>query len=162
MEFVKVTLEDLELIKRLSKIATAIVKEHYDPIIGVEQNAYMLEKYQSEKAIVSQLKEGYNYYLINDGTDVGFLGFYPKENYMYLSKFYLSKDTRGKGYGKKMIEYVREEALKQGLHSIQLNVNKYNSTIEIYEKLGFKIIRSEKNDIGNGFFMDDYVMEYCF
>jgi len=27
----------------------------------------------------------------------------------------------------------------------------------IYEKLGFKILRSEKNDIGQGYYMDDYV-----
>ena len=46
---------------------------------------------------------------------------------------------------------------KEGLDGIELNVNKHNSACRAYDRLGFEIIRSEKNDIGNGFYMDDYV-----
>ena len=45
--------------------------------------------------------------------------------------------------------------------SIQLTVNKNNTnTIKAYEKWGFKTIDSAVTDIGSGFVMDDYIMEY--
>jgi ribosomal protein S18 acetylase RimI-like enzyme len=56
-----------------------------------------------------------------------------------------------------MLDFVIMKAKEEGFASIELNVNKHNSTTLIYEKLGFKIIRSEKNDIGQGYYMDDYV-----
>ena len=76
---------------------------------------------------------------------------------MYLSKLYLYKDERGKGYSRQMLDFVIRNARNIGLTSIELNVNRNNSAIYAYEKLGFKVIRAEKNDIGAGFFMDDYV-----
>jgi hypothetical protein len=30
----------------------------------------------------------------------------------------------------------------------------------IYEKLGFVRVRDEKNDIGHGYYMDDFVYDY--
>lgn len=41
-----------------------------------------------------------------------------------------------------------------------LNVNKDNSAVKVYERLGFVRIREEENDIGQGFFMDDFVYAY--
>jgi hypothetical protein len=38
-------------------------------------------------------------------------------------------------------------------------VNKYNFAIDVYKRLGFVTVADEVNDIGNGFVMDDYVME---
>ena len=76
---------------------------------------------------------------------------------MYLSKLYLRADMRGRGFARDMLAYVKEQAENAGLNAIELNVNKYNKTIEVYEKLGFIRIGDEKNDIGSGFYMDDYV-----
>jgi hypothetical protein len=56
-----------------------------------------------------------------------------------------------------MLGLIAGEAEKLGLSAIELNVNKGNESKYIYEKLGFQRIRAEKNDIGGGFFMDDYV-----
>ena len=55
MEFIKVTLGDKEKVEKLSALASVIVKEHYDPILGAEQNDYMIEKFQSVKGITEQL-----------------------------------------------------------------------------------------------------------
>jgi hypothetical protein len=30
--------------------------------------------------------------------------------------------------------------------------------VQVYKKLGFHVIREEMNDIGNGYYMDDYVL----
>ena len=149
-------------IKPLSILATSILREHYDPIVGKEQNDYMLEKFQSEKAISEQFEHGYIYYWVkSDGKNVGFLGFYPIEGKIYLSKFYLDKEYRGRKIARKMFEFMVDYTRKEGLKSIFLNVNKYNSnSIKVYEHLGFVKIRDEKNDIGHGYYMDDYVYEY--
>lgn len=147
-----------EKIKEMSDMASAIVKEHFDPLIGFAQNDYMIKKYQTVNAIKEQLENGYRYFFVEDNDIcVGFLAFYPKKESMYLSKFYLYKDKRGKGYSHQMLDFVKREAKNIGCQSIELNVNKHNSACNAYEKLGFQVIRSEKNDIGNGFYMDDYV-----
>ena len=47
-----------------------------------------------------------------------------------------------------------------GAQFLRLNVNKHNEkAIRAYLRNGFRTVESVKNDIGNGFFMDDYVME---
>lgn len=60
MEFVKIEKESGR-IGELSAMATEILREYYDPLLGVEQNSYMLEKFQSVKGITGQLEQGYNY-----------------------------------------------------------------------------------------------------
>ena len=60
MDFIKLTLGDVNGIKEMSEMATAILREHYDPIIGKEQNDYMLDMFQSVEAVMEQLSHGYN------------------------------------------------------------------------------------------------------
>ena len=149
---------DEKEITEMSEMATAILREHYDPIIGKEQNDYMLNMFQSVEAITGQLGKGYRYYFVReDAQTLGFVAFYPRENALYLSKFYLYKEERGKGYAHTIIEFLKTQAKELGLNRIELNVNKYNDSRFIYEKLGFTLAWEEKNDIGNGFYMDDYV-----
>lgn len=158
MEFTELFKDDKAGISEMSSMAAAIVREHFDPLIGKAQNDYMISLFQTEEAIAEQLENGYRYFFVrNGGRNAGFTAFYPRNRAMYISKFYLYKEERGKGYAHNMLEFVKEEARKLGLGSIELNVNKHNSACKAYEALGFSIIRSEKNDIGNGFFMDDYV-----
>ena len=150
--------EDEAGIVEMSAMATEIVREHFDPIIGRAQNDYMLQKFQTVGAIRGQLAHGYQYYFVLEaGHRVGFLAFYPKEDVMYLSKLYLYKTERGKGYSRRMVDFVAGKAREAGLAAIELNVNRDNSAVRAYEKLGFQMIRAEKNDIGEGFFMDDFV-----
>jgi len=158
MRFTELFKENADGISAMSEMATAIVREHFDPLIGKEQNDYMISMFQTETAIKNQLESGYRYFFAEDNDrNVGFIAFYPKETAMYLSKFYLYKQERGKGYAHQMLDFVTDESRKCGMNAIELNVNKHNSACQAYDRLGFRIIRSEKNDIGNGFFMDDYV-----
>jgi len=158
MDIKKLLISDARGIEEMSVMATAILREHYDPIVGTVQNDYMLDKFQSVHAIKEQLEHGYDYYFVDeDGKHLGFIAMYPRDGAMYLSKFYLYKDARGKGLARKILAFVEDQAKEQGLSAIELNVNKRNGTISVYEKLGFERIRAEKNDIGSGYYMDDYV-----
>ena len=158
LAFERLAPDDKDGILTMSRLATAILREHYDPILGKAQNDYMLDKFQSVDAISHQLESGYQYYFVKSAErDIGFLAFYPRGEALYLSKLYLLKEERGKGYSRLMVDFVVGKARGASLGSIELNVNKYNDAIRAYESLGFRRVRAEKNDIGNGYFMDDYV-----
>ncbi len=158
----KFTLANNELdYNTIASLAEIIWKEHYIPIIGIEQVDYMLEKFQSAKTIKEQILEGASYFIIkHQDTNVGYISFSKKKDSLFLSKIYVLSSLRGKGIGKSAMNFIQDEAVKKGLMSISLTVNKYNTaSINPYEKMGFKKIKAIVIDIGNGYIMDDYLME---
>jgi GNAT superfamily N-acetyltransferase len=153
---------DEALAAQVEALARKIWPEHYTPIIGEAQVAYMLEKFQTQKALLEQINEGYFYYLIqnNEKTAIGYLAVQPREAELFLSKLYLLKETRGKGLSRFLLEWLKSFAQNRGLSKITLTVHKLNPSVEIYQKLGFQITGPVVTDIGNGFMMDDYQMEW--
>lgn len=155
----KVNLAD---IPTLAEVANGIWHEYFTPIIGLQQVEYMVEKFQSVNGITKQLDDGYEYYFaIHNGEIAGYFGVQPQDDSLFLSKLYLKKDYRGKGISSQMFEYIKDMANKNGKSKITLTVNRHNHhTIEVYKHFGFDIVKEQKADIGNGFYMDDYIM--CF
>ncbi len=148
-------------IQLLCTMAQEIWHEHFTPILGVAQVDYMVEKFQSPPAITEQLEKGYLYYLLLlEGSPIGYTGIHPEEDALFLSKLYLKKSFRGKGYARQAMNFLESFGKKRGLSKIWLTVNRYNTgTIAAYKAMGLKTVREEKADIGEGFFMDDYIME---
>jgi ribosomal protein S18 acetylase RimI-like enzyme len=68
-------------------------------------------------------------------------------------------ETQGTGLGRQFFELVKIKAIEQDQKAIFLNVNKRNYAIHFYTKLGFTKVKDEVIDIGEGYVMDDYVME---
>lgn len=151
-------------IPQLANLANTIWNEYWPCILSQEQINYMVEKFQSEQAISEQIKnERYSYYFVDDNNEhLGYFGISSKNSdYLFLSKLYIKQEYRHQGYGKKVFEEIKLIAQNLGYTKIQLTVNKYNqNTIDAYLKYGFKTIDSVVSDIGNGFVMDDYIMEY--
>lgn len=152
---------DLNQLQRVETLATEIWHEHYTPIIGAAQVEYMLEKFQSVSAMQKQIDEGYEYYSIcQNEALIGYLSIQPREKHLFLSKAYVHNSYRGKGYGQKAFGFVEKRAKELSLNKVQLTVNKYNArTISVYEKYGFKKLKEAIFDIGQGYIMDDFVME---
>lgn len=142
-------------------LADNIWREHYIPIIGAEQVDYMLKKYQSAEAVRRQIDfEGYRYFLFSDGPrPIGYASVQVRKNHLFVSKIYLLDSLRGRGLGKKAIFFLVDLAKSMGLEALELTVNKYNPSIAAYEKMGFEKVDDVVVDIGNGFVMDDYVMQ---
>lgn len=157
-----INVTNMELIYSLSAVADDIWHQHFTPIIGEKQVDYMLEKFLSPDALVEQINSGYEYFLLSyDYTFAGFVGIHEENDALFLSKFYIHQDFRGKKMGSYMFQKLIEICKMRNLKKIWLTCNKHNDvTLAIYDHLGFKIVREEVTDIGNGFVMDDYILEY--
>ena len=91
---------------------------------------------------------------------IGYLSFKKNDNALFLSKIYINKLSRGKGFGKTAMNFIEEQAIDLNCKKIYLTVNKYNTnSIKAYQKIGFKTTEELVIDIGNGYVMDDYKME---
>lgn len=87
-------------------------------------------------------------------------GVRPEEDALFLSKLYIHSGSRGRGYARQALNFLIQRCKKYGLTKIWLTVNRNNlNTIAAYKKMGFQIVREQVADIGNGFVMDDYIME---
>lgn len=151
-----------EEINTMCTLAAEIWQEHFTPILEPGQVPYMVEKFQSVPAVTKQIQEGYEYRLITvDGEPAGYTGFHPDGNgKLFLSKLYVHKSYRGTGLARKAFTYLQERCREEGLSAIWLTVNRFNTnTIQIYRHFGFTVVREEKADIGNGYYMDDYILE---
>lgn len=145
----------------IAQLANIIWREHYIPIIGLEQVDYMVKNFQSAEAMYSQYLDGYAYFMIiHDNQFVGYISIKKEEESLFLSKIYVSKDYRGKKIGKSAMNFCEEKALEMHCKSITLGVNRFNvKSIAAYQAMGFKITGEMITDIGHGFIMDDYKME---
>ena len=152
----------MELVYSLSAVADDIWHEHFTPIIGEAQVDYMLDKFLSPEALVEQINSGYEYFLFSyDYTFAGFMGINEENDSLFLSKLYIHKDFRGKRIASYMFQKLIEICKLRDLKKIWLTCNRHNTnTLAVYEHLGFKTVREEATDIGGGFVMDDYIMEY--
>lgn len=150
-------------IQTVEKLANKIWNSHYVPIIGQNQVDYMLEKFQSFNAIKEQINNNYEYFLIfKNKKAVGYLCLLPDNlsKKIMISKIYINENNRGSGFGKQLIDFTINLAQNRKIKTIWLTVNKNNNnSINWYKKLNFKITEKVEMDIGNGYVMDDYVME---
>lgn len=148
-------------IEALAKKADEIWHEYFPGIITVEQIDYMVDMFLAPHSIKREIEEGYEFYLLyGDGVLVGFTVVKPEAERLFISKLYVDKEHRGQGYGSPMFEHAKKIAVKNSLSAMYLTVNKYNTpSIDVYKHKGFEIIEEVQTDIGNGFIMNDYVME---
>jgi len=150
-------------IGKVVDLARVIWTEHYSPIIGIDQVRYMLASYHSRAAIETDIaKSGARYFLIdNHGRDVGYLSFRTEGDSLFLSKLYVLSSDRGQGLGRRALDFVRDQAERGALRSVRLTVNRNNSgSIAAYERFGFVKTGEVIADIGEGYVMDDYSMEW--
>ena len=79
-----------------------------------------------------------------------------------LNKLYVLPAAQGTSAGKALLNKAIEVSKAAGSSSLFLQVNKQNDAYTFYLKHGFVKEQEFKFDIGNGFFMDDYVMRLSF
>ena len=150
-------------VREIADLAKVIWNEHFTPIIGKDQVDYMVEKFQSYPALKEQISEGYEYYQIFSGGEFcGYTGIHPGEdNRLFLSKLYLKKESRGHHLATGAFSFLKEICRERGYSAIWLTCNKHNdNSLGVYRHFGFEIVDTQEADIGGGFIMDDYLVEY--
>lgn len=59
-----------------------------------------------------------------------------------------------------MLDFIEARCKTSGFVTLWLTVNRFNNgPIEWYKRHGFVIVDEVKKDIGQGFFMDDFILE---
>lgn len=134
----------------------------YEPLLGKEQVAYMLDTIYSREKIKAQVVNNEQTYLLLSENDepVAFAAYSPRledENIYKLHKLYCLPETQGKGYGKILINEVAERTKQADVPTLDLNVNRFNIAKDFYERMGFTIAYEEDIPIGP-YWMNDYVM----
>jgi diamine N-acetyltransferase len=151
--------KDIPLIQQL---AYAIWPQTYSSIISKAQISYMLDMIYSTAALQKQMHdEGCTFIIVYDNNQpVAFASYNQTTLQTWkLSKIYILPTQQGKGTGKFIISYIIDTIKMQNAKALQLQVNRFNKACNFYQKLGFTIIETADFDIGNGYFMDDYVMQ---
>ena len=152
-----------EDVPTIRAIALDTWPDAYGRILSPEQLVYMLDRMYSTAALHEQLKLGHSFLLLEQaGKALGFAGaetHYAGTPHTRLHKLYVLPAEQGSGVGKALLNAVEQLAQSKGNSAVELNVNKYNPAQEFYRKLGYERIREEVIDIGNGFVMDDYVLQ---
>lgn len=149
-------------ISSIQVMADEIWRSHYTPIIGQMQVNYMLDRFYSTESMVGQMLGDQQFYRFMLGTEP--LGFMAIENrgrgQYFLNKFYVSTFKQRLGIGMIAMEILL--ANHSDLCELRLQVNRQNfKAINFYFKCGFVIERVADFDIGDGYFMNDFVMLYC-
>lgn len=151
----------------LEKLARAIWPDTYASIISAAQIDYMLDWMYSTAKLHEQQQQGHEFYLLSDkGTDLGFLALewlQPDQSnpirIIKINKLYVLPQEQQKGLGSALIHKAIERAKQTQVTKIILQVNKANTAQFFYKKLGFVVQKEAVFEIGNGFIMDDYIME---
>jgi diamine N-acetyltransferase len=155
----KATIDDIDLIRQLSY---AIWPNTYGNIISQAQINYMLDKMYNPAVLQKQIQEeGCTFIIVYDNEEaVAFASYNEVATQIWkLNKIYILPSQQGKGMGKFIINYIVNEIKPLHATALQLQVNRQNNATTFYQKLGFTIIQTADFDLGNGYFMNDYVME---
>ena len=144
-------------------IAAEIWPETFAGILSQEQISYMMKMMYAPEVMEKELAAGFHFEIIKiDNQPVGYFSWssYILPHTAKLHKLYLLQKYHCMGIGSMMIRQVEMRAVSAGFSRLRLNVNKYNERAKkSYIRNNFSTIEAVQIDIGNGFIMDDFVME---
>jgi diamine N-acetyltransferase len=154
----KASVNDIPLVRELTY---KVWPQTYAGLLSQEQIDYMLEMMYSPSSLEKQMKEGARFLFVYDEKEpVGFASYQEMEPGIYkLHKIYVLPSHQRRGLGRFVIDHIMNEIQQRKAKALQLQVNRHNNARDFYERLGFTAIDEINLDIGNGFFMRDYIME---
>ena len=110
------------------------------------------------KATEGSVQQGFHCWLSKPNENLviilGCCGIFPTENLpektVELVKFYLTREARGKGIGKLLMEKCLEKAKEIGYNQVYLeSLPAFSKAVSIYEKQGFQYLEKALGDSGH-------------
>ena len=156
----KATPSDILLIREM---AWKTFPATYSEILSREQTDYMMEWMYSPESLRDQMeRQGHVYYIAcEDNEPAGYVSVQRQgPGLFHLQKIYVLPAFQKCRLGRKLFEHavsvVRELAC--GPCTMELNVNRDNPALGFYEHMGMKKVRQGDFPIGNGYYLNDYIM----
>lgn len=163
-EITKAEENDLQSVHDMAEI---VFRHTYKDILSPEQMEYMMDWMYSIPNLRKQTTEGHVYFIARrEGNPCGYVSVQPEtltedRRLFHLHKIYVLPSEQGRGLGRKLLETALSHILCETEGhpaSVELNVNRNNPAVGFYQHLGLKILRQGDFHIGNGFYMNDYIM----
>ena len=157
--------DDISVIHDMAEVA---FRHTYREILSPEQMEFMMDWMYSPDNLLKQFEDGHVYHILfSQGRPCGYVSVQKegtdadKTEVWHLQKIYVLPSEQGKGFGKllfeKAVSHVKENSSLMNAR-IELNVNRQNTAVSFYRHLGMTILREGDFHIGNGFYMNDYIM----
>jgi len=148
----------------LSSLARTIWRAHYSAIISLAQIDHMLAGRLTAENLSRYVNSSERWLelLLLDSRAVGYCSYalQPDDETLKLEQIYLLPELHGRGLGGVMMRHAVSRARALGRTRLVLTVNKRNTgSIGVYRHHGFAITEDVVTEVGNGFVMDDYIME---
>jgi len=146
-------------VEQVASLARQIWPGTYRNIISQAQIEYMLHRFYAAETLWQQLSDLRHIYLIrNDGQTIVYIDIECRKNDHFIHKFYILTERQGKGTGSEAMN-VLFKLVDLAAMPVRLQVNRENyKAINFYFKNGFIIESVLDLDIGNGFYMNDFLM----
>ncbi|MBS4044652.1 MAG: GNAT family N-acetyltransferase [Chitinophagaceae bacterium] len=153
-------LKDIAAIQEIAKITW---DETYN-FLPEGQMDYMLNWMYSNESLQQQMQNGHQFFIAQlKEKSIGFASVSAEENHLFkLNKLYVLPEIQKSGAGKALLQAVIHYAKRNEGKELQLQVNRNNTAKDFYLKQGFTILYQADFEIGNGYFMNDYVMSMLF
>lgn len=129
-----------------------LTHDHIDLIVGMMQDFYAIDGYDIDPIVsrnnfltfLQDEKLGQSWLIKEDDLVLGyiivvyFFSFEFKGRVALLDELYLNADARGKGVGKKAVQFVQEYVQQEGCKLVLLEVEPHNLPAQkLYESQGF-------------------------
>jgi len=162
LKFIQVRYRNEVSLMRLSELAIPLIEQYYKPIVP-KKNLQGIIYFFCEKALAKEIKEKrYDYYFISfEDRYIGFIEMHKKDDSLWVSQLHLKPEKRNKGFGKKIIDLLKEIAKKQNLKKLRIGIpNDKEDVNKIFIKLGFYPTKEIARYVGDSHFVYEHIYYY--
>ncbi len=125
---------DLDAVKRCAERAYA----KYVPRMGMKPAPMIAD-------FAGQIKAKVVHVIVNDGSVLGFIVLYPRDDHIHLENVAVFPEQIGRGIGGQLLAFAEHEARRLGLPAVELYTNeKMTENLSIYLYLGYQEIDRRK------------------
>ena len=129
--------EEIEVFNMIRKTFNEFISPNYTDE-GIDE----FMKYIDPNNITNRLKK--NHFIVVATDQENILGIIEVRNYSHISLYFVDESYQGYGIGRELSEISIERCKMQNQNLEKITVNSSPYAINIYKKLGFKQVESEK------------------